>query len=139
MNLEYNKSVARRVFEDLVNQRNFSVLDTDFAADFVDHDAAPGMSVTKAGLREFFERLFLACPDLHVTVEDSVAEGDRVVVRTTWRGTHTGPMFGLPPTNARFAVKGIVIWRLKSGLLAERWGVTDLFSLRQQLAGEKAD
>jgi steroid delta-isomerase-like uncharacterized protein len=117
----------------MINRKNLTIIDSDMAADFVDHEAAPGLAPGRAGVHQFVSGLHQLCPDMHVTIEDMIAEGDRVVVRNTWRGTHTGPLFGIPPTGKSFVLKGIVIWRIRDGRICERWATLDQLGLRQQL------
>ncbi|MBW4522397.1 MAG: ester cyclase [Scytolyngbya sp. HA4215-MV1] len=134
MDLETNKRLVRRQFEELINHKNLAVIDSDMAADFIDHEAAPGLAPGLEGVRQHISGLHQNCPDLHVTIEDIIAEGDRVVVRNTWQGTHTGPLFGIPATGKRFILKGIVVWRIREGRICERWATLDQFGLCQQLS-----
>lgn len=136
MSVEHNKMIVRRQFEELINNRNLAVLDTDMAEDFVDHEAPPTQPVGPDGVKKWIVRLYQDVPDLHVTIEDIVAEGDRVVVRNTWRGTHSGPFMGMAPTGKRFELKGMVLWRLTEGRLIERWATLDHWGLRQQLQSQ---
>ena len=133
MSLEPNKALVRRQFEELINRKNLSVIDSDMAPDFVDHEAVPGLAPGLTGVRQWITGMHQACPDLRVTIEDMIAEGDRVVVRNTWRGTHTGPLLGIPPTGRTFELTGIVIWRIAAGKICERWATLDQWGLRQQL------
>lgn len=89
----------------------------------------------QAGRARGFASLRAAFPGLHYTVEDMVAEGDKVVVRFTSRGTHHGAFRGIPPTGKAIAYTGILIWRFVEGKIAEHWAVPDLLGLLQQLSG----
>jgi steroid delta-isomerase-like uncharacterized protein len=133
MSLEANKALVRRQFEELINRKNLSIIDSDMAPDFVDHEAVPGLPSGLAGVRAWISNLHQVCPDFHVTIEDMIAEGDRVVVRNTWRGTHTGPLLGIPPTGRSFVLKGIVIWRIADARICERWATLDQLGFLQQL------
>ncbi len=84
-------------------------------------------------LKEVFGRLHRAFPDLHVTVEDVIAEGDRVVGRNTVTGTHQGEYMGIPPTGKSITYDEIFIVRLADGRIAETWGVVDVLSQMRQL------
>lgn len=84
-------------------------------------------------LKEVFGRLHRAYPDLHITVEDVIAEGDRVVARNTVSGTHQGEYMGIPPTGKSITYKEIFIARLVNGRIAETWGVVDVLSQMRQL------
>ncbi len=84
-------------------------------------------------LKEVFGRLHRAFPDLHITVEDVVAEGDKVVARDTVTGTHRGEYMGLPPSGKSITYKEIFIARFVNGRIAETWGVVDVLSQMRQL------
>jgi ketosteroid isomerase-like protein len=114
MSLEQNKAIVRRVFAEIANRGDMSVVDELYANDFVDHSAFPGQAPGPAGIKEAvgdFRSLF---PDLEVTIEDLVAEGDKVVSRETWRGTHA---------SSGRAARGEVIhiFHLKDGRIVEEW------------------
>ncbi len=84
-------------------------------------------------LKEVFSRLHRAFPDLHIAVEDVIAEGDKVVCRNTVTGTHHGEYMGLPPTGKPVTYNEIFIFRLVGGRIAETWGVVDVLSQMRQL------
>jgi steroid delta-isomerase-like uncharacterized protein len=84
-------------------------------------------------LKEVFQRLQRAFPDLHVSVEDAIAEGDKVVSRNTVTGTHQGEYMGLTPTGRSIAYNEIFIFRFAGGRIAETWGVVDVLSQLRQL------
>ena len=84
-------------------------------------------------LKELFGRLLRAFPDLHVTVEDTIAEADKVVARDTVTGTHEGDYMGLPPTGRSITYNEIFIVRFVNGRIAETWGVVDVLSQMRQL------
>jgi steroid delta-isomerase-like uncharacterized protein len=86
-------------------------------------------------LKEVFGRLHRAFPDLHVTIEDLIAEGDKVVARNTVTGTHQGEYMGLPPTGNYVRYNEVFICRFVDGQLAETWGMVDALSLQRQLGG----
>ncbi|EIV94861.1 ester cyclase [Frankia sp. QA3] len=120
---ERNKNIVRRVFDEFVNRGDFTVVDEIYRPDMVDHQPLPGapegldgVRYTIAGLREGF-------PDLHVTIEDMSANADHVVIHNTWRGTHHGDFLGLAPTGRVIEFRGVVVWRLQDGRIAERWGI----------------
>jgi steroid delta-isomerase-like uncharacterized protein len=133
LSLEHNKMIVRRQFEELINKKNLAVVDSDMAEDFVDHEAPAVQPAGLDGVKQWIKRVYEGVPDLHVTIEDIVAEGDKVVVRNTWRGTHTGAFMGMAPTGKTFELKGMVMWRLEEGKLKERWATLDHWGLRQQL------
>ena len=127
------KALVRRQFEDLINRKDLSVLDTDLAVDFRDHGAAPGSLPGIEGAKAWIRHLHAAIPDLLVTIDAMVAEGDLVVVRNTWRGTHTGLFLGLPATGRPFTLTGMVMWRIRNGLIQERWASLDRLETLRQL------
>ena len=104
------------------------------ADDFIEHDDAPGLPPTKEGTLEFFRILLAAFPDMHMTVEDLIANGDKTVARVQVTGTHKGEFMGVPPAGTRVDVQLIDIMRFNgAGLVCEHWGVADMLSLMQQL------
>jgi steroid delta-isomerase-like uncharacterized protein len=135
MSLEANKTLIRRQYEELINKKNLSVIDTDMTKDFIDHEAPSTQILGPEGVKQWIKYLHSTLPDLHVTIEDMIAEGDRVVVRDTWHGTHTGPFLNIPPTGKKFILKGIVIWRIEKGKIKERWATLDRWGLKEQLEG----
>jgi steroid delta-isomerase-like uncharacterized protein len=129
---EENKAVARRSWE-LVGQHNPELLEEVYAADVVWHE--PDQDVQ--GLEEakqFYSMYLSAFPDLNVTVEDVLAEGDNVDSRYTVRGTHQGEIeeFG-SPTGKQVEIKGITIHRIEGGKIVEEWERYDNLGVLQQL------
>jgi predicted ester cyclase len=116
MRIEEMKSFVRQHFEDFVNRRKLEVADVNFASDFVDHgaDVPPGTPAGPQGAKQYVGSALDRFPDMHVTIDDIIAEGDKVVVRNTWTGTDR-------QSGKRLRFSGIVIWRMKDGKLAERW------------------
>jgi predicted ester cyclase len=116
MTIEEMKSFVRQHFEDFVNRRKLEVADVNFASDFVDHgaDVPPGTPAGPQGAKQYVGSALDRFPDMHVTIDDIIAEGDKVVVRNTWTGTDR-------QSGKRLRFSGIVIWRMKDGKLAERW------------------
>lgn len=101
--------------------------------DYVDHNPRMRMSPDLDGFKRMVEMLRAAFPDFESAVEDMVVEGDKVAVRSVNRGTHTGPLMGIPPTGKRVSWEGMAILRVRDGKIVERWGVIDTLSLLQQL------
>lgn len=136
MSTEESKAAARRVYGTLNNALrtgDLAALDEVIAANAVDHNPAPGQAPGLEGIKRAFGVFRVAFPDLHFTVEDLIAEGDRVACRITTRGTHTGDFQGIPPTGKRVTQTGIDILRLAGGKIVERWGEFDSLGLLQQL------
>lgn len=113
---EKMKQFIRNHFEEFVNRRNLEVADVNFAPDFVDHgsDVPPGTPPGPQGAKQYVGGALKRFPDMHVTVEDVIAEGDKVVVRNTWQGTDRN-------SGKKLRFGGIVIWRVSEGKITERW------------------
>lgn len=116
-----NKAIVRRVFEEAFNGNTPDLLDELAAPGFVDHDPIPGQPPGVPGVKYVVGTLHTAYPDLRFTIEDLLGEGDKVAIRWTLHGTHTGPFLHLPPTGAPIAETAIVIFRLADGKIVERW------------------
>ena len=116
MSLDEMKEFIRNHFEEFVNRQNLDIADVNFASDFVDHgaDVPPGTPPGPAGAKQYVGSALKQVPDLKVTIEDIIAEGDKVVVRNTWRGTNQA-------TRKTLQFGGIVIWRIAGGKIVERW------------------
>jgi len=133
MSTDANKAIDRRIVDEVLTRGGLTVADELIAPDFVDHAASPGMERGPDGFRAAVAAFRTAFPDLHVTIEDHIADGDRVARRMTMRGTHHGELFGIPPTSKAITITGIHIVRLADGKVAEHWGVNDDIGLLQQL------
>ena len=133
MPTEQNKAIARRVLEEAANQHKLELLDELLAPDYVLHDPANPMVQDRETFKQFLGGHYTAFPDVKWTVEDVVAEGDRVVVRWTLTGTHKGPLMGIPPTGKQVNMWGISIYRIANGKVAEEWAVADVMGFMQQL------
>ena len=129
---EGNEAVVRRLVEEVLNQGRTGLLAALVAADHVGHDPL-GDHYGPEGLRIAVAEYRAAFPDLRVTVEDLVTEGDKVAHRFTLRGTHAGPFLGIPATGRAVAATGIAIDRLAGGKVAESWVSLDALGLLRQL------
>src|SRR5262245_57505289 len=110
MSAEENKAVMRRIFE-LFNTGNLALVDEVIAADVIDHQAPPGIAPGRAGFKQLIAAFRAAFPDLQMTIDDILADGDKVVTRSTMRGTHQGEFMGIPPTGKPFTMGAIDIVR----------------------------
>ena len=129
---EENKRIARRVIEGLWNEGRFELAGEMIARDYIGH--MPGDDTHGPdGVIRFFSEQRSGFPDIHYTVEDQVAEGDKVVTRWTARGTHEGEFKGMPATGKQGSVTGITISRIADGKLIEGWTNPDELGLMQQL------
>ena len=135
MDTEANKALVRRIFEGGLNRGAVEEIAALTAPDFIDHDihVEAGIPGGPEDMRQALIAIRRGFPDIHVIVEEIVAEGDKVVVRNTWRGTHQGEVNGIPPTGNRVEISVIVIWCIRDGLIAERWATIDTLTLLQQL------
>jgi C-1 hydroxylase len=128
MSLEENKAIVRRFIE-VYNRRNLDLIDDFVAPDYVDHTN----KVDREGLKQLFNMGLTAFPDWHETIEDIIAEGDKVWVRLAYTGTHKGEFIGIPPTGKKITSKAVDIYRIVNGKLAEYWNVTDNVNIFKQI------
>jgi len=129
MSAEENKALVRRWYEEVLNGPNLAVADEIVAADLVFN----GQPIGRAGITQAAAWVRSIFPDLHVTVEDVVAEGDRIVTRFTARATHRGEFMGIPPTGKTVTLAGVHVDRVRDGRIAERWETVDLLALLREL------
>ncbi len=132
MSTETNKALARRVFDEVINGRNLAIVDELAATDYEEHNPLPGQRTGLDGLKDRYTMVLRAF-EPRFTIEDVIAEGDRVVLRWTSSGKHVGEFMGMPPTDKTYTNSGIEIWRVENGKLAEHWDVVDVFGQLQQL------
>ena len=133
MSTETNKSTSRRLIDELINNKNYDLIDELFAPDFVEHEEIPGVDPGRDGVHQAFRMFLTAFPDLNVTIEDLLADGDKVVIREQWTGTHQGEFMGMPATGNQVAFNVIDIVRYADGKLVEHWAVSDMLALLTQL------
>src|SRR4051812_43780311 len=93
-----NKAIAMRLFEEVINAYNVARCDDFYAPDYVAHSVPPGFSPDREGIKQYHSHYFQAFPDMHLTIDGMIAEGDQVAVYYTGRGTHQGELMGIPPT-----------------------------------------
>lgn len=115
-----NKALLVRLFDEALHQGNMAIVDEVFSVEFIDH-STPDQVVGPEGVKAYFLAVRAGIPDIHVTIDDVIAEGDRVVLRSTWRGTHTGTYAGIAPTGKKVARTLIQIFRIMNGQLLEEW------------------
>jgi predicted ester cyclase len=128
-----SKAVMRRFLMEFMTEGNEAVADELLSADFVDHTPFPGFSSGPEGVRVFVRLLHQAIPDLYTVIHDLVAEGDKVVARKSFRGTHQGALFGIPPTGRELSFDAINIVRVEDRQIVEHWSIADRKSLMEQL------
>jgi steroid delta-isomerase-like uncharacterized protein len=129
---EQNKSLIRRYLEQTINAGNVAAIDELTSADYVGHmvGVPPFDRATHKRLLAAFRAAF---PDQQVTIEDLIAEGDKVVNRATYTGTHRGEFQGIAPTGKRFTISGMNISRIADGKVVEDWTVLDMLGMLQQI------
>lgn len=133
MSTEENKALIRRFYEEVFNKRNVAAIGDFFAPDHIDHTLPAGFPTGPEGTRQAISITLAGFPDLRVTIEDMIAEGDKVVIRFTTHGTQQGTFGGIPPTGKQVAVSTIEITRVADGKIAEDWGLDDRLGMLQQL------
>jgi steroid delta-isomerase-like uncharacterized protein len=135
MTLETNKALIRRHFDEIWNQYRLEVANQLVDAAYFSHFPVSGQPDGIADFRYAVEMLRTSFPDLTITIEDLIAEGDKVVTRLTARGTHQGTFRGIAPTGRVVSWTGIRIFRIAEGKIVEHWANWDDLSLLQQLGG----
>jgi steroid delta-isomerase-like uncharacterized protein len=121
------------MIEECQEPGDLAKVDYFFSPQFVNRAEVPGVPADREGVRIIFGAFKAAFPDLRIVVHDQVAEGDRVVTRKSFHGTHQGDFMGIPPTGKQVAFDVIDILRVEDGKLAEHWNVVDQLGLMQQL------
>jgi steroid delta-isomerase-like uncharacterized protein len=133
MSTEANKALYRRWFEEVVSGGNLDFADQLLAPGYVLHFPGVPGPVDSEGHKQLVMMFRNAFPDWHESVDDVIAEGDRVVIRVTGRGTHHGEFQGAPATGEQVSATGIGIGRIDGGRIAESWAAYDALGLMQQL------
>jgi predicted ester cyclase len=133
MSAQENKAIVRRVYEEAISQNKPEVFDEIMSPDIVDHAPFPDQAPGLEGFKGVFAMVLSAFPDYHSSVEDQIAEGDKVVTRFSSQGTHQGEFLGIAPTGNRVRVTGIDIDRVVEGKIVEHWSEADLLGMMTQL------
>jgi len=129
-----HKLLARRFYEEALNTGRLEILDELLSPSFVDHGASSEQAPGVEGFKGFLEMITVAFPDLHIQIEDLLAEADKVAVRLTICGTHEGVLMGdIPPTGKRATWTGIDVLQFEAGRIVARWSERNLLGLMQQL------
>ncbi len=130
---ENNKAAIRKFLEEVINQNRMDRANDLVVEDFVELDPLPGQRQGREGLKAVLGMMRAAFPDIRWTAEEMVAEGDKVVTRFTWTGTHRGEFLGIPATGKSVSVKGVVIDQLEGGKMSNSRMLMDSLGLMQQL------
>ncbi len=134
MSTEDHKAFVISFYDEVINRKNLDVIERLVSEDSVDHTAFPGHPATgPESTKAVFAMFHAAFPDLQITVDEVIAEGDKVVSRATISGTHKGEFLGTPPTNRSFEVLDITTVEIHDGKLTTHWGLTDETAMMQQL------
>ncbi len=129
MSLEENKAVIRRLVK-AFNKHNVALLDELVAPDFVEHTLKLR---GRESIKQIETMFYTGFPDFHGTIEDIVAEGDKVWIRVTYTGTHTGKYLGLTPSGKKITITAVQIYRIVAGKVVERVSVSDSLNFLKQL------
>ena len=131
---EENKAVVRRAFEEVANGGDMTTVDEIIAPEYLRHDLAGGPDAAgPEGVKRLIAGLRAAFPDIKTTIEDIFSDGEKVVVRFTVRGTHSGPFQGMAPTGREATWRGVNIYRVSGGRIRETWQLADGLGLLRQL------
>ena len=138
MSVEDNTRIIRRFIEELWNNRNLSVADEIFAPECLTHQLRSGADITSEPrdpetLKKHVSEWVVAFPDLHFTLEQTIADGDRVASQITMRGTQEGVWMGFPPSGREVSIRMMTIHRIAAGKIVEDWVLVDSLGLFQQL------
>ena len=130
---EENKAIIRRFIDEVINERNAAAADKFLADDYVDHGLPPELPPGREGFKQFMQMIFTAFPDTHYENHDMIAEGEKIVSRGTWTGTHKGEFMGIAATGKKVEVQEVHIARMVGGKMAEHWESVDQLGMMRQL------
>jgi steroid delta-isomerase-like uncharacterized protein len=122
-----------RRFAEVFSAGDVDALDELVAPDFIEHSPSPGQGPGRQGLKDWVGDFHAAFSDARYLIEDEIVEGDRIVVRSTISGRHTGDFLGVPATRKTFSVPSIDVVRVRDGRAVEHWGAFDSLAMLQQL------
>ena len=135
---EQNKALVRRMIEELVNKGNFSLLDELVASDYAYYEPTVGEIRGSNGYKSLVSMYRSAFPDVTLSINEQIAEGDKVVTHWTARGTHQGELMGVPATGKQVTVQGVVISRIENGKLIQDFETYDVHGMMRQLGVSQA-
>jgi steroid delta-isomerase-like uncharacterized protein len=133
MSEQSNKQLVRRFVDEYQTGADETAFEELLDPDVVDHSLPPGIAAGAEGVRQQFDGFRAAFPDFRATILDQIAEGDLVVTRKVFHGTHRGELEGIPPSGREVEIQVIDIVRIRNGRIAEHWNVVDRLGLMQQL------
>jgi steroid delta-isomerase-like uncharacterized protein len=133
MSTEANKAIVRRFVDEVQSAGNIDAIDELCSSGFVNHSAPPGVPSNCEGVKQVTAMFRQAFPDSYFTVEDMIAEGDKVATRKTFHGSHQGEFMGIPPTGQQVSIGLIDIVRIVDGQVVEHWSMGDNLGMMRQL------
>lgn len=133
MTLQENKKFMNDFIEEVINKKNLDACNDLVSEDFIEEVPFPGQGPGREGLKFALNSMFTGFPDMNWTVDEQIAEGEKVVTRFTWTGTHQGEFMGIPATGKSVEVWGVVIDVVRNGLFSESRIIMDTVGLLQQL------
>jgi predicted ester cyclase len=133
MTTEQNKAIYRRFIQEVFNEGHLDKLDEFLDPSYSIQDAPPGTPAGAEGVRSVVSMFRRAFPDLHIVLDDLVAEDDKVCARSTLRGTHRGEIFGIAETGKGVTMTSLTMVRIRDGRLTESWVKNDVTALMNQL------
>jgi steroid delta-isomerase-like uncharacterized protein len=133
MTAHRNIDIVNRYNDRVWKEGDLDAIDELLAEDWEHGSPPPGMPSTREGLKQFAGMMHQAIPDMRMTIDDTVAEDDKVVQRWTARGTHKGQFFGASPTGNSVEFSGISIYRLRDGKIVKDWTIPNMLPLLQQI------
>jgi steroid delta-isomerase-like uncharacterized protein len=136
--VEANRALVQRFIEDFWAGGDLSRVGEFLSQEYVEHTLLPGQEPGLEGYKRRYLTLRAAFPNVRVTIDDMLAEGDRVMARVTIEGTHLGPFLGQPASGLGVRMAAINVYRVANGRIVERWGVQDLYGLLRQIADAEA-
>jgi steroid delta-isomerase-like uncharacterized protein len=136
MSIDENKTIYRRFIQEVFNEGRLDALGALVSPAYVLHDAPPGTPRGPEAIAGVVRMFRAAFPDLAIEIDELVAEGDKVAARATTRGTHRGPIMGVPATGKTVAMTGLTMVRIVDGRLVESWVRNDVAGLMRQLGAE---
>jgi steroid delta-isomerase-like uncharacterized protein len=128
-----SRAIIQRFIEEILNQKKLAVADEIVAEDFIELDPFPGQAQGRQGLKDVLAMLFSGFPDMCWVIEEQIAEGDKIMTRFTWTGSHQGAFMRIPPTGRQVKVKGVVIDRVVDGRMVDSRILMDSMGMMQQL------
>ena len=132
MGTDSNKKIIEDLFSEVVNGQNLSATDKFIGPGYVNH-GIPNAKTGPSGFKEIIQQFISAFPDLHVTQQQFIADGDTVAVRGYWTGTNKGSFIGAPASGRKVRVDYVDIWRIQNGKGVENWVQMDMLGVMQQI------